>query len=80
MKTMVRALAEADLREVLPRIEVRTLLLYGGMDVRSPVSIGENLHAQIATSELVVIPEAGHVSNFEAPEHFNAEVRRLLKG
>src|SRR6266704_3508178 len=38
MKTMVRALAEADLRDVLRLIEVPTLLLYGDKDVRSPVS------------------------------------------
>ena len=79
MKAMVRALAEADLRDVLPRIKVPTLLLYGDMDVRSPVSIGEALHAQIPGSKLVVTPGAGHVSNFEAPERFNAEVRSFLR-
>jgi pimeloyl-ACP methyl ester carboxylesterase len=79
MKLMVRALAEADLRDVLPRIEVPTLLLYGDMDVRSPVSIGEALHAQIPGSRLVVLPGAGHVSNFEAPERFNAEVLRFVR-
>ncbi len=79
MKAMVRALAEADLRDVLPHIKVPTLLLYGDMDVRSPVSIGEALHAQIPGSKLVVMPGAGHVSNFEAPERFNTEVRSFLR-
>ncbi len=78
MKTMVRALAEADLRDVLRLIEVPTLLLYGDKDVRSPVSVGQALHAQIPSSRLVVIPGVGHVSNFEAPERFNAEVRSFL--
>jgi len=80
MKAMVRALAEADLRDVLPCITVPTLLIYGDKDVRSPVTIGEDLHGQIPGSKLVVIPGAGHVSNFEAPERFNAEVREFLKG
>lgn len=79
MKAMVRGLAEADLRDVLPHIKVPTLLLYGDMDVRSPVSIGEALHTQIPGSKLVVMPGAGHVSNFEAPERFNAEVRSFLR-
>lgn len=79
MKAMVRGLAEADLRDVLPHIKVPTLLLYGDMDVRSPVSIGEALHTQIPGSKLVVTPGAGHVSNFEAPERFNAEVRSFLR-
>jgi pimeloyl-ACP methyl ester carboxylesterase len=79
MKAMVRALAEADLRDVLPHIEVPTLLLYGDQDVRSPVRIGEDLAAQIPGSRLVVMPGAGHVSNFEAPARFNAEVRSFLR-
>ncbi len=79
MKVMVRAHAEADLRDALHGIEVPTLLLYGDQDVRSPVKIGEDLHAQIPGSRLVVMPGAGHVSNFEAPERFNAEVRSFLR-
>lgn len=79
MKAMVRALAEADLRNVLRLIEVPTLLLYGGKDVRSPVSVGQALQAQIPASRLVVIPEVGHLSNVEAPGRFNAEVRSFLR-
>ncbi len=79
MKAMVRALAEADLRDVLPHIDVPTLLLYGDRDVRSPVEIGEDLRAQIPGSKLVVVPGAGHLSNFQAPERFNAEVRSFLR-
>jgi pimeloyl-ACP methyl ester carboxylesterase len=45
MKTMARALAEADLRDVLPEIELPTLLLYGAKDVRSPLSIGGTARA-----------------------------------
>lgn len=78
MKTMVRALATADLREVLPHIEVPTLLIYGARDARSPVRIGEDLNARIPGSRFVVIPEAGHVVNFDAPARFNAEVRTYL--
>jgi pimeloyl-ACP methyl ester carboxylesterase len=79
MKTMVRALAQADLRDVLRLIHVPTLLLYGDRDVRSPVSVGRALHAQIPASRLVVIPGVAHVSNVEAPERFNAEVRSFLR-
>jgi pimeloyl-ACP methyl ester carboxylesterase len=78
MKTMVRALAGADLSDVLPGVEVPTLVLCGDKDVRSPLKIGEDLHAQIPGSRLVVMPGVGHVSNFEAPERFNAEVRLFL--
>jgi pimeloyl-ACP methyl ester carboxylesterase len=79
MKAMTRALAEADLRDVLPRIEVPTLLLYGDRDVRSPLNVAEALHAGIPSSKLVVIAGVGHLSNAEAAERFNAEVRNFLR-
>ena len=79
MKTMVRAIAEADLRTVLPDINVPTLLLYGDKDVRSPLKVAETLHAQIPTSKLVVMPGVGHLCNFEAPDRFNSEVRGFLR-
>jgi len=79
-RTIVRAFgSEADLRDVLPRIDVPTLLVYGDKDVRSPLSVAEDLHAQISTSRLVVIPGAGHLCDVEAPERFNAEVRSFLR-
>jgi pimeloyl-ACP methyl ester carboxylesterase len=78
-RVMVRTVRDLDLRDVLPGIAVPTLLLYGDRDVRSPVSVGEELHARIPSSRLVVLPGVGHVSNLEAPERFNAEVRRFLR-
>ncbi len=79
MKAMTRALAEADLRDVLPRIDVPTLLLYGDKDVRSPLKVAQDLHARIPRSRLVVIPGVGHLNNVEAADRFNAEVRTFLR-
>jgi pimeloyl-ACP methyl ester carboxylesterase len=78
LRAMANAFADADLRDVLPLIDVPTLLLYGDADKRSPVSIGEELHAQIPGSKLVVIPGPGHMVNLETPERFNEEVRSFL--
>jgi pimeloyl-ACP methyl ester carboxylesterase len=78
-RAMLHAFGRADLRDVLARIRVPTLLLYGDQDVRSPLPVAEDLHAQIPTSRLVVLAGVGHVSNMEAPERFNAEVRRFLR-
>ena len=76
---MTFALAEANLRDVLPRIEVPTLLLYGDQDVRSPLRVGEDLHSQVPGSKLVVLPGTGHLCNVEAAGRFNAEVRAFLR-
>jgi pimeloyl-ACP methyl ester carboxylesterase len=80
MEAMTRGFAEADLREVLPRIRVPTLLLWGGADVRSPVPIAREFAARIPHAELVVLPGVGHLSNVDAPAAFDGAVRRFLRG
>jgi len=77
-RAMARASAE-DLREVLPHINVPTLLVYGDKDVRAPLAVAEDLHAAISGSTLVVLPDTGHVCNVEAPEAFNRAVRSFLR-
>jgi len=79
IRAIANALADADLRDGLPHIDVPTVLVYGENDDRSPVSVGEEIQAAIAASKLVVIPGAGHSVNLEAPERFNEEVRSFLR-
>jgi pimeloyl-ACP methyl ester carboxylesterase len=78
LKAMARSFASADLRDVLPRIDVPTLLLYGDKDVRAPLDVAEGLHAAIPTSSLVVLPGVGHMIPIEAGDRFSAEVRAFL--
>jgi pimeloyl-ACP methyl ester carboxylesterase len=79
LRAMIRSIAEADLRDVLPAIDVPTLLIYGDNDVRAPRYVADDLHAAIPGSRLVVLPGVGHVVNIEAGERFNAEVRAFLR-
>ena len=78
LRSMAHAFAEADLRDMLPSIAVPTLLLYGDADVRSPLFVAAALHEQIPGSKLVVMDGVPHLSNVEAAERFNAEVRAFL--
>ena len=56
MRPMAKAFAEADLRDVLPRVQVPTLLLYGEADQRSPLEgVANDLHAKIPGPRLVVL-------------------------
>jgi pimeloyl-ACP methyl ester carboxylesterase len=80
LRAMSNAGADADLRDMLPTIDVPTLLVYGDADQRAPVAVGEAIHEQIPGSRLVVIPGPGHLVNLEAPERFNEEVLGFLKG
>lgn len=78
MRAMLSAFAKADLRETLPHIRIPTLLLYGEKDQRSPLTIAKSLNNTIPASKLVVIPEVGHACHAEAPDAFNAEVRKFI--
>ena len=77
-RTMLSAMAEADLRDVLPRVGVPTLLLYGELDIRSPLDIAEQLRRSIPGARLVVLPGVGHLASAERPDEFNAAVRGFL--
>jgi pimeloyl-ACP methyl ester carboxylesterase len=72
-------MAEADQRDVLPRITVPTLLIWGEQDVRSPLSVAHQLEQAIPNAQLVVIPGAGHLSHLERPEEFNAALREFCR-
>lgn len=76
-RAMAVASAE-DLRDVLPTVDVPTLLAYGDSDERAPMAVAEHLHAAIDASRLVVLEGAGHVCNVELPQRFNDEVRAFL--
>ena len=61
----VLLMAEADQRDLLPRITVPTLLIWGEQDVRSPLSVARQFEHAIPATKLVVIPDCGHVSNLK---------------
>ena len=73
-RTMALALAATDTRDLLPRIEAPTLLLWGEQDRRSPLEVAKRMQRLIPGAVLEVIPGAGHESNIEQPARFNAAV------
>ncbi len=73
------AIATCDHRDLLPRIDVPTLLIWGEQDARSPLTVAEQFHDAIPDARLVVIPGAGHVSNLEQPERVNAAIRDFCR-
>jgi 3-oxoadipate enol-lactonase len=75
----VRASASYNRVADLPHIKVPTLLLFGAEDPLTPPRVGEYMHVRIPGSELVVIPDAGHLTNLEAPDAFNDTVLAFLQ-
>ena len=75
----VRALmTRPDSTPLLSSIHVPTLVIVGEEDTLTPPSAAEELHRGIAGSELVRIPQAGHLSNLEQPERFTAALTAFL--
>jgi pimeloyl-ACP methyl ester carboxylesterase len=79
LRTQLFVMAEADQRDLLPRIAVPTLLIWGELDARSPLSVARQFEEAIPGAKLVVIPGAGHISNLEQPEQFNEAVRGFCR-
>jgi len=59
-----------DSRPDLSRISCPTLVIVGEEDIPTPVSDAADMQNQIGRSRLVILPEAGHLSNLEAPDGF----------
>jgi pimeloyl-ACP methyl ester carboxylesterase len=79
MSGALRALmTRPDSTPLLHTIRCPSLILVGEEDVITPPDLSEQMHSAIAGSELVRIPEAGHLSSLEQPDAFNDAVGRFL--
>jgi pimeloyl-ACP methyl ester carboxylesterase len=79
LRVETAVMAKADQRDLLPRIAVPTLLIWGEQDVRSPLSVARQFEQAIPDTTLVVIPGCGHLSDLEQPERFNEAVREFCR-
>jgi pimeloyl-ACP methyl ester carboxylesterase len=79
VRMLLSVMGEADQRDLLPRIAVPTLLIWGELDARSPLGVARQFERAIPDTKLVVIPGAGHLSNLERPEQFNDAIREFCR-
>jgi 3-oxoadipate enol-lactonase len=59
-------------------VSVPTLVIVGEEDTVSPSDIVEDMARRIPDARLAVLPGAGHLSNVEAPDAFNRELKAFL--
>lgn len=75
----LRGMAERDDQTLLlSKITVPTLILVGAEDAITPVADSEKMNERVAGSRLVVLENAGHVSNLERTEQFNEALLDFL--
>jgi pimeloyl-ACP methyl ester carboxylesterase len=71
-------MARRDRTPDLTRISCPTLVIVGEEDVVTPVADAVAMQNQIARSRLVILPEAGHLSNLEVPDNFTLALGDFL--
>ncbi|MBW2436062.1 MAG: 3-oxoadipate enol-lactonase [Desulfobacterales bacterium] len=74
------AIRRLNYLERLNTLDITTLIMVGAEDPGTPVAASEAMHAQIKNSELVVIPQAAHLSNIEQAAVFNDQLMAFLAG
>lgn len=68
------------LTEVLPKINIPTLVIVGRQDEFTPIAKAEELKENLQNCKLVIIEDSGHMPNLEHPEAFNKVVLDFLEG
>lgn len=63
----------------LGEIKVPTLIIGGAMDKGAPPEVLAEAARAIPGAEHVIVPDAGHISNMENPEAFNAALSAFLE-
>lgn len=73
------AIPTIDVTHRLNEIDVPCLVIVGADDIAMPPSMAQTLARHLPDAELVVVPDAGHLSNLEQPEAFNAALDRFYR-
>lgn len=71
-------MARPDSTATAAACAVPTLIVSGEEDVLTPPSLQEAMHAVMPSSQLDVIPGAGHLASLERPDLFNPLLQRFL--
>ena len=82
MDTFIRLLermGEHDGWDLLPLIDVPTLIIIGSRDLLTPRSAAERMARRIRGTEIMVLPGATHYAALEYPEMVNLRLEKFLR-
>jgi 3-oxoadipate enol-lactonase len=73
-----QAIPKINATERLREIRCPIQIIVGEQDVGTPVAMSRAIHEAAPGSELVILPNASHLSNLEQPEAFNRALLNFL--
>ena len=82
MDTFIRLLeqmGEHDCWDILPLVDVPTLIIAGSRDVFTPRSAAERMARRIRGAEIMLLPGATHYATLEYPEMVNLRLEKFLR-
>jgi pimeloyl-ACP methyl ester carboxylesterase len=82
MRTYMRTLellGEHDAHDVLPEVDVPTLMIAGDRDLFTPKAAAKRIVASIAGAELLVVPGGTHYVAVEYPELVNLRIEKFFR-
>jgi len=72
-------MARHSAEDVLPTIDVPTLVIAGEKDGMCPARLVKRIHRQVKGSELFVVPHGSHATLVEQPELVNLRIEAFLR-
>jgi 3-oxoadipate enol-lactonase len=79
-RSIMRLRDRPDATPQLSGIHVPVLVMVGEEDAITPIDDARAIASRVPDSTLAIVPRAGHLSNMENPDSFNAAVRPWLGG
>jgi pimeloyl-ACP methyl ester carboxylesterase len=79
IRTLIPAYCNAVSSD-MQRVGKPVLIIWGEEDRQNPLKYAQRLHREIPGSQLTIIPQAGHLVLFDAPEAVAQAISTFLKG
>src|SRR5690606_7192483 len=76
---LARALSVHSAADLLPKLEMPTLVIAGARDTFAPVWISEEMHRRIPGSEILVVRDGTHATPVEHPQLLNLRLEKFFR-
>lgn len=78
MQAMWKSMGEKDYRDILEKIDIPTLIIFGGKSTFYSIETGKYLRDNISTSQLEIFEDCTHLLVLENPIKFNKVLEEFI--